>query len=266
MRQHEDRRRAESFGADADRYDRARPTYPSALITAVVGDAPARLRVLDVGCGTGIAARLFAARGAEVLGVEVDPRMVAVARRQGTAVEVGRFEEWDPAGRRFDRVTAAQAWHWVDPVAGAAKAASVLRPGGRLCVFWNGADSGPLSDAFDEVYRRLAPDLDGYSVLLGGTRRSHGVAHRSHGEADSAEMEGIRRSGAFTEPSVQRFRWTRTYTRDEWLDQLPTHSDHARLDPADLQALLGELAGVIDGAGGSFPLTYSTVLVSATVR
>ncbi|MCW2935319.1 MAG: hypothetical protein JWM19_6281 [Actinomycetia bacterium] len=27
---------------------------------------------------------------------------------------------------------AAQAWHWVDPVAGAAKAAVVLRPGGRL--------------------------------------------------------------------------------------------------------------------------------------
>ncbi|MGH3539817.1 MAG: hypothetical protein ACRDQJ_16250 [Pseudonocardiaceae bacterium] len=31
---------------------------------------------------------------------------------------------------------AAQASHWVDPIAGAAKAAQVLRPGGWLAVFW----------------------------------------------------------------------------------------------------------------------------------
>jgi hypothetical protein len=37
---------------------------------------------------------------------------------------VAKFEDWDPAGRTFDSVIAAQAWHWVDPVAGAAKAAA----------------------------------------------------------------------------------------------------------------------------------------------
>jgi len=53
---------------------------------------------------------------------------------------VAKFEDWDPVGRTFDAVIAAQAWHWVDPVAGAAKAAAVLRPGGRLAVFWNAFD------------------------------------------------------------------------------------------------------------------------------
>ncbi len=47
------------------------------------------------------------------------------------------FEAWDPAGREFDAVISGQSWHWVDPVAGAAKAAQVLRPGGRLAV-WRG--------------------------------------------------------------------------------------------------------------------------------
>ncbi len=34
-------------------------------------------------------------------------------------------------------VIAGQTWHWLDPVAGAARAAPVLRPGSRLAVVWN---------------------------------------------------------------------------------------------------------------------------------
>jgi hypothetical protein len=42
---------------------------------------------------------------------------------------VAKFEDWDPAGRQFDAVVAGAARHWVDPLAGAAKAAQLLRPG-----------------------------------------------------------------------------------------------------------------------------------------
>ncbi|MBO0837835.1 MAG: SAM-dependent methyltransferase, partial [Actinobacteria bacterium] len=57
---HRQRQVAESFGADAARYDRARPSYPSALVDGIVAGSPGR-DVLDVGCGTGIAARQFQA-------------------------------------------------------------------------------------------------------------------------------------------------------------------------------------------------------------
>src|SRR5215469_2345211 len=127
---HRQRQVAESFGADAGRYDRARPSYPAALVDRIVAASPGH-DVLDVGCGTGIAARLLAAAGCRVLGVDPDDRMAAVARQAGLEVEVARFEDWNGAGREFDAVIAAQAWHWVDPVAGAANAARVLRPGGR---------------------------------------------------------------------------------------------------------------------------------------
>ena len=46
--------------------------------------------------------------------------MADFARRTGIEVEVATFEAWDSAGRTFDAVAAGQAWHWVDPVAGAA--------------------------------------------------------------------------------------------------------------------------------------------------
>jgi protein-L-isoaspartate O-methyltransferase len=57
----EDRARAESFGAAAALYDRARPSHPSALIEALIADGSRR--VLDIGCGTGIASALLAERG-----------------------------------------------------------------------------------------------------------------------------------------------------------------------------------------------------------
>src|SRR5215216_3551484 len=133
---HQHRQVAESFGLDPERYDRARPRYPDALVEAIVAASPGP-DVLDVGCGTGIAARQLQAAGCQVLGVEPDTRMVDFARRSGLQVEVATFEAWDPAGRAFDAVIAGQTWHWIDPVAGAAKAAQVLRPGGRLALFWN---------------------------------------------------------------------------------------------------------------------------------
>src|SRR5579871_3495605 len=79
---HAYRQVAEGFGADADRYDRARPSYPADLIDRIVAASPGR-DVLDVGCGTGIAARLLQAAGCRVLGVDPDPRMASVARQAG---------------------------------------------------------------------------------------------------------------------------------------------------------------------------------------
>src|SRR5215212_10921235 len=120
---------AESFGTDADRYDRTRPLCPDAMVERIVAASPGP-DFLDGGIGTGIEARQFRAAGCEVLGVEPDARMADFARRGGVEVEVATFEAWDPAGRNFDAVVAGQSWHWVDPLAGAAKAARVLRPDG----------------------------------------------------------------------------------------------------------------------------------------
>ena len=111
------------------------------MIDELLGPVPAGLDVLDVGCGTGIASRQMAQRGATVLGVELAPGMAKIARGHGVDVEIAAFEGWDAAGRTFDRVTSAQAWHWLDLPLATAKAASVLRPGGRLCLIWNGGVS-----------------------------------------------------------------------------------------------------------------------------
>ena len=59
---HRHRQVAESFGGDAERYDRTRPRYPDAMVERIVAASPGP-DVLDVGCGTGIEARQFQAAG-----------------------------------------------------------------------------------------------------------------------------------------------------------------------------------------------------------
>ena len=107
------RERANSFGGAAQNYDTYRPRYPDRLIDDVL--APDAHRVLEAGAGTGIASMQMIERGADVLAVEPDTRMAAVAQAKGIPVELATFEDWDPAGRRFDLVVFAASFHWVDP-------------------------------------------------------------------------------------------------------------------------------------------------------
>jgi SAM-dependent methyltransferase len=212
--------------------------------------------VLDVGCGTGIVARLFQAAGAEVLGVDPDERMAEQARQRGLAVEVARIEDWDPAGRTFDAVVAGQAWHWVDPVAGARRAAQALRPGGRLAVFWNAfRPPAGFGEAMAAVFQRVLPG----APMQGGLPGPDGYARLCDRAAN-----GIRETGDFVKNIEQwRFDWERDYSRDEWLDAVPTFGGNNRLPADTLRELLAAIGAVVDAIGGRFTMGYTTVVSTA---
>lgn len=180
--------------------------------------------------------------------------MADFAARRGLEVEAARFEAWDSAGRMFDAVTAGQTWHWVDPVAGAAKAAEVLRPGGALAVFWNVPRPRPeVAETFSGAYRRVLSDwdpwirspLDAYAAIIA----------RAAG--------GMRATGAFHDPEQSEFDWECSYSRDQWLDLLPTGGDAGQLPAATLEELLEAVGEGIDALGGSFTMPYATVALTA---
>ncbi|WP_442817101.1 class I SAM-dependent methyltransferase [Streptomyces sp. NBC_01334] len=257
---HTHRRMAESFGVDAGRYDRTRPRYPAALIERIVADRSGAdpLRILDVGCGTGIVARQLQAAGCLVLGVEPDERMAEEARVHGVEAEIATFESWEPAGRTFDAVVAGQAWHWIDPVAGAAKAARTLRAGGRLAAFWNVHRlPDDLATALAGAYGRVAPDSP---VDLGAAMRPGTDGYQA---AATEAADAIRGTEGFGEPEQWRFDWEWTYTRDAWLDQMRTHGILTHLPSDQVAQVLAEVGAAIDARGGSFTAPYATVAVTA---
>jgi SAM-dependent methyltransferase len=250
---HEQRDLAESFGADPERYDRARPPYPQELADRIVGELPGR-DVLDVGIGTGLSSAPFRGAGCRVTGVDPDARMAAFARARGYEVEVAAFEEWDPAGRTFDAVVSGQTWHWVDPEAGARKAAEVLRPGGRLVLFWNSFRFPPELMAEFAAVARGAGDLPRPNV---GPR---------HGDGRDRAAEGVRAAGAFGEPTRWQLDWSRDYTRDEWVDGLKTGAGMPALPADRLAELQAGIGAAIDAVGGSFTLSLSTIMLEARLR
>jgi SAM-dependent methyltransferase len=213
---HKDPARAESFGAVAEDYERHRPAFPDALLDELA--ALGTREVLDVGCGTGKVARALAARGMTVLGVEIDPRMAAVASERGVNVEVAPFEDWDDAGRRFELVTSGDAWHWIDPARGAAQIARVLRPGGTFVRFWN------ILLLDEAVLQLLEPIYAQHAVYRYG---------RPHvGDEQFPPL-----SGPLTETCAKTYLGERRATAAEWTAFLSTVSEIQRL-PGDQRARL----------------------------
>jgi predicted TPR repeat methyltransferase len=114
---------------------------PALLLAAVVGaraaaGSPAMFgRVIDLGCGTGLAARAFAPVAGEIIGIDLSPRMIERARATGLYAEVDVAEIVEGLGRRPDTsanlILAADVMVYVHDMAPLlAEVARVLAPGG----------------------------------------------------------------------------------------------------------------------------------------
>jgi SAM-dependent methyltransferase len=96
-------------------------------------------RVLEVGCGPGEAAeRIGRELDADVVALDLSPRMVELARSRGVVARVGDVQDLPFADGAFDCVLAAwMLFHVPDLDRALAEVARVLRPGGRLVAATN---------------------------------------------------------------------------------------------------------------------------------
>ncbi len=89
-------------------------------------------RILDLGCGDGALTERIAAAGAEVVGVDADPAMIAVAQGRGLDARLGDGRELAFAGE-FDAVFSNAALHWMgEPAPVVDGVCRALKPGGRF--------------------------------------------------------------------------------------------------------------------------------------
>jgi ubiquinone/menaquinone biosynthesis C-methylase UbiE len=131
-------------------------------------------RVLDVGTGAGALALALAPFVREVIGVDVVPELLTLARSRAGGLENVSFEDGDAEALPFERAsfdlaaTMRTLHHIRRPELVVAELTRVTRPGGHVLVIDQLAPNDPLEalelDRFerarDPSHKRLLPDVD----------------------------------------------------------------------------------------------------------
>ncbi|XUZ26097.1 class I SAM-dependent methyltransferase [Streptomyces sp. RMIT01] len=137
-------RRAVSFGAIAEAYERFRPGYPPVLLDRVLAYAGHPVHTaLEIGAGTGKATRLFTQQVAAVTATDPDAVMLAELRKHvpGVRTEQAAFEELR-LEETYGLVYAAASLHWTQPECRWSRMARLVQRGGVFASF-----GGPLRPA-----------------------------------------------------------------------------------------------------------------------
>ena len=243
------RQRARSFGAVADIYERARPSYPAAAVEWLLEPAPGR-DVVDLAAGTGKLTRVLVAAGCRVTAVEPLEGMRAqleAAVPEAHAVE-GSAEAIPVPDASADAVLVAQAFHWFDAPRALDEIARVLRPGGVLGLLWNLRDDSvawvkALSDAMGDP-----PDV------MSVSRRTGAEPAAQHPMFTAVERREL--------PNPERF------TRERLREWTASTSSIAIMEPEARERVLAAVDALADShpdirGRPVFSMPYVTICVRA---
>ena len=190
----------ERFTARAGDYATARPGYPAAIATTLIGELklPSDAVVADIGSGTGLSCEPFLGAGLTVIGVEPNEAMRAegdrlLATHARFRSVAGTAEATTLAEASVDLLTAAQAFHWFDIGPARAEALRILKRPPLAALIWN--DRVSQGSAFAEGYEQLLLDF-GIEYTL--------IKHRHAHEGSVAAFFGHRdfRVAGFPNPTV----------------------------------------------------------------
>ena len=250
---------AAAFNRVADGYD-ARPGYPEwvfDLLADRCGLGPG-VEVVEIGPGVGQATLPLVERGARVVAVEPGPalaeRLDARTPDRSVRVVVSRFEDAALPAASFDLVVAATAFHWVEPIAGVDKAATLLHNDGWLALWWNiwGDDDrpDPFYDALHPVVLAKAPHLAGEESSTAAYRRDI-----------AARMAAIERSDAFGPMREEVLQWEGRHDALALRQMFATFGGWISLDDALREELLDDVERIArDDFGGEVRRPYLTVI------
>jgi SAM-dependent methyltransferase len=138
------------------------PAYTAALDAL---DVRAGTRMLDVGCGAGLALRLAADRGADVSGIDAAPGLLEYARRRVPGADIVQGDlQWLPFGDDvFDVVTGFNSFQYAaDSVQALREARRVVAPGGRvLALVWSPIEMCELAPHLQSLGGLMPPPPPG---------------------------------------------------------------------------------------------------------
>src|SRR5271157_1327914 len=157
------------FSDRADDYVKYRPHYSPEVAQALQEACGLRSQhlIADVGCGTGLLAKILLDNGNRVIGVEPNREMrVAgadyLAAYPNFNMVDGSAEATTLPGSSVDFVVAGQAFHWFRPDETRIEFARILKPRGWAVLVWHdrNVDSTPFLRAYEDFVRRHSVDYE----------------------------------------------------------------------------------------------------------
>lgn len=228
---------ASGFSRGARDYEAGRPSYPAPAVEHVVATfgVDSSTRVIDLGAGTGKFTRLLVPTGASILAVEPVAEMRDVFRGAVPGVEIadGTGEAIPVGDASVDLVTAAQAFHWVEPAAGVAEAHRVLRPGGGVAFLWNSRD---LTVGWTAQITQLMDRVAGDAPRYGSAE-------------DDAWKDAFAAHAGFTALERAEFRLDHPTTLEATLARVASTSYVSALDDSRRAEVLDEVRDIVAAAG-----------------
>ena len=179
-------------------------------VQAQLGQKPGE-RILDLGCGNGWATRLLAkaAPGANAIGVDASPAMIARAEELHSFTiraryEVASFEALPVDDGMVDRVFSMEAIYYAADLDKAlSEVARVLAPGGRVDLVLDFYKDSPHTECWAEAMK--VPRALALGRRVERRARARG-ADRRHGPARRRLARPRRRGGLRAEPLLRRLR------------------------------------------------------------
>jgi len=181
------------FTARAAHYDRSSAWCTDDELgarTVALADVAPHHVLLDVACGTGLVARRFRGRVAEIIGVDLTPAMYAQAAPHLDRFLAGPGEALPLPDASVDRVTCRQGVQFMDDAAAVAEMFRVLRPGGKVLLIHLCAYGAQDAAEYFEVLRLRNPARrnfylrDDLARLLQGAGFAHVAVHDAIVEED----------------------------------------------------------------------------------
>ncbi len=128
-----------TFDSLAENYDAGRIGYANEVYNHLVDfGLNLKHRIVDIGCGTGLASGPLIDNNFTVAGVDPSEPMLAYAKRRYPNAEwvVGTAEKLPFGDASFDAAISAQTIHRVDRAAAIAEIRRVLKPNGVVAIWW----------------------------------------------------------------------------------------------------------------------------------
>jgi ubiquinone/menaquinone biosynthesis C-methylase UbiE len=234
------------FSSFATAYAAARPSYPSESVAVLFEGMPdpKTLKVVDVGAGTGISARLIADQGPHVYALEPNAKMrdAAAPDERITWVD-GTGEATTLPDASVDVVAAFQAWHWVDHPVALLEAQRILKPGGRLAAIYNERDeTDPFTHAYGLIVCKYAIDAT-EDRRFSALRRFEEIAPDRTKRFEYRNVHMLDRAGV--------------HKRAESSSYLPQEGEAAEA----MHFEIDELCNDYEGPAGELPMTLVTIVV-----